>query len=628
MKFNLHAQISAFLMAGVAVVLTSTACEAQGYTITTFAGGGDGSFDGLLGDGGPATGALIPNPYGMAMDSAGNVYIADNNFSVVRKVTPSGIISTIAGIVGYVSGEEAGYSGDGGPATKAQLNFPQGLAIDSVGNLYIADSLNFRIRKVAPNGVITTVAGTGTPGLSTDGTPAVQAAIYAPHGITSDGIGNLYFADGISVRKISATGAITTIVSAFTATLTLTEPTGIAVDSSGNVYFSDQYHNTIRKVTPAGVMTTVAGNGAGSYQGDGGPATSAGFYKPDGVAVDGSGNIFIADTGDNRVRMVSTNGTVATIAGTGDLQTSGDGGPASGAGLCNPSGILLGGGAVIYLADESSIYTPNLGADGRVRKLIPSGGSSSPPSIKSGGVVGASAFGQFTSVAPGSWIEIYGTNLASDSRSWSETDFNGVNAPTQLDGTTVAIGGQNAFIDYISPTQVNAQIPSNTPTGMQPVVVTKANGTSTAFSIVVNAERPGLLSPSSFNIGGKQYAAALFSDGVTYVVPSGAIPVLPSRPAKPGDSITFYGVGFGPVIPNIPAGQIVQQSNSLAASFQLTLGGMQASVPYHRLAPNAVGLYQFNVVVPNIPVSGAVPLTFALGGIPGPQTLYLAVTSQ
>ncbi len=247
------------------------------------------------------------------------------------------------------------------------------------------------------------------------------------------------------------------------------------------------------------------------------------------------------------------------------------------------------------------------------------------PAISAGGVLSAGAFGGFTSVAPGSWIEIYGSNLAPDSRQWGGTDFNGVNAPTSLDGTSVTVGGEAAFVDYISPGQVNAQVPSNAGTGLQQITVTTAGGTSSPFNITVNPVEPGLLAPASFDLNGIQYAVALFSDGVTYVLPSGAISGVSSRPAKPGDTIVLYGVGFGPVTPDIPAGQIVQASNMLPASFQMSIGGMPASLSYAGLAPNYVGLYQFNAVVPNIGASNAVPLTFSLDGTAGTQTLYIAV---
>jgi uncharacterized protein (TIGR03437 family) len=189
----------------------------------------------------------------------------------------------------------------------------------------------------------------------------------------------------------------------------------------------------------------------------------------------------------------------------------------------------------------------------------------------------------------------------------------------------VTIGGQAAFIDYISPTQVNAQVPSNVGAGSQPVVVTTASGASSPYSITVNTMQPGLLAPASFNIGGKQYVTALFSDGKTYVLPPGAIAGLTSRRAQAGDVITLYGVGFGAVTPDIPAGQIVQQSNQLKSQLHVLFGQSEATITYAGLAPNAVGLYQFNVVVPSIAAGDTVPLTFSLEGASGTQTLYTAV---
>jgi uncharacterized protein (TIGR03437 family) len=244
------------------------------------------------------------------------------------------------------------------------------------------------------------------------------------------------------------------------------------------------------------------------------------------------------------------------------------------------------------------------------------------PSI--GGVVSASAFGEFASAAPGSWIEIYGSNLASDTRGWTGADFTGINAPTSLDGTSVTIGGQNAFIDYISPGQVNALIPSNVPTGVQPIILNAAGVASAAFNITINAVSPGLLAPPNFSIGGVQYAVAQFGDG-TYVLPTGAISGLTSRPATPGDIIVIYGVGFGPVTPAIPAGQLVGQANTLAYSFQAFIGGVAAQAVYDGLAPSFTGLYQLNITVPSVAASGAVPLTFTVDGVSGTQTLYIAV---
>ena len=245
------------------------------------------------------------------------------------------------------------------------------------------------------------------------------------------------------------------------------------------------------------------------------------------------------------------------------------------------------------------------------------------------GVISASAYGAFPAIAPGTWIEIYGTNLATNppAREWGGADFNGINAPTTLGGTTVTIGGQLAFIDYVSPTQVNAQVPSGVSTGQQPVVVTTAGGSSIAYTVQVNAVQPGLLAPLVFQVNGIQYVVALYPDGVTYVLPPGITNAVPTKRANVGDTLVFYGVGFGPVTPNMPAGQIVQQDNTLQSSFQIFFGGTPAKVTYYGLTPTYVGLYVFTVVVPNIPASDTVPVTFSVGTTASSQALAIAVAN-
>ena len=243
-----------------------------------------------------------------------------------------------------------------------------------------------------------------------------------------------------------------------------------------------------------------------------------------------------------------------------------------------------------------------------------------------GGVVSASAFGEFPTFAPGSWIEIYGTNLAAFTQNWTTSNFNGVEGPTTLGATTVTIGGQSAFIDYVSQGQVNVQVPGTVSTGAQSLVVTTEDGASAPFMVTVDATMPGLLAPSNFKVGGTQYVVAQFADG-SYVLPPGAVSGLTSQRAQPGDEIVIYGIGFGPVLPDIPPGQLVEQSDSLVEPFTISFGGIPAAtVPYDGLAPNFMGLYQFNVIVPAaVPASDTVPLTFTLGGASGTQTLSIAI---
>jgi hypothetical protein len=292
-----------------------------GGIITTVAG--DGTL-GYSGDNGSATSAELTGPAGVALDASSNIYICDN--SRIRKVSPSGIITTVAGN-GYAdSNGNGGYSGDNGPATSAELNEPQGVTIDASGNIYIADVQNNRIRKVSPDGVITTVAGDGTQDYSGDSGSATSAELNLPSGVAVDASGSIFIADSNNyrIRKVSPDGVITTVagngLGGYSgdngpATNAGLFPHGIALDSFGDIFIADADGNSIRKVSPDGVITTVAGNGQGGYLGDYGPATNAELNTPMGVALDASSNIFIADTNNNRIRMVTSNAPVPSISG-------------------------------------------------------------------------------------------------------------------------------------------------------------------------------------------------------------------------------------------------------------------------------------------------------------------------
>ncbi len=242
----------------------------------------------------------------------------------------------------------------------------------------------------------------------------------------------------------------------------------------------------------------------------------------------------------------------------------------------------------------------------------------------SGGIVSAGAFGGFSAATEGSWIEIYGTNLGpSTAYTWAGSDFNGNNAPTKLQGVSLTVNGVNAFIDYVSATQVNAQVPAGVGTGPATVILTNSNVASAPYTLTLNTLEPGLLTTSSFLIGGKQYVVAQHADN-TYVVPTTASAL--GTPAKPGETILIYGVGFGSVTPTINPGVIATTANTVSNPMQMFFGGTSATLAYDGLAPNFVGLYQFNVVVPtSLSNSDAIPLTFNIGGNSGNQTLYTAV---
>jgi uncharacterized protein (TIGR03437 family) len=242
-----------------------------------------------------------------------------------------------------------------------------------------------------------------------------------------------------------------------------------------------------------------------------------------------------------------------------------------------------------------------------------------------GGVVTATAYGGFSQIAPATWIEIYGINLANvQSQTWAGGDFNGAQAPTSLAGTSVTVGGKPAFVDFVSPGQVNVQVPSGLTPGQQPVVVTTFGGSSLPYSVTLNATQPGILAPPQFKLSAGQYAVGLFPNGTTFVLPPGLVSGVATARAKPGDTITLYGVGFGPVTPDISAGLIVQQ-NATLRDFTASIGGVQATVQYAGLVQGFLGLYQFNVVVPQIPANDAAPFTFTVSGKAGTQSLILPI---
>jgi sugar lactone lactonase YvrE len=288
--------------------------KVSGGLITTVAGGGS-----FLGDSGPATSALLSGASGVAVDSAGRIYIADTGNNRIRRVS-NGVITTVAGNGGF------SFFGDNGPATSAQLYHPEGVAVDSGGSLYIADSGNQLVRKVS-NGVITAVAGNGTPGFSGDNGPAIDAQLSGPNGVAVDSAGNLYIADSgnFRIRKVS-NGVIATVAGGGSflgdtgpaSSAWLWGPEGIAMDSADDFYIADAFNNRIREVSN-GVITAVAGDSGFGYFGDNGPAPYAALSGPQGVAVDSAGDLYIADTGNNCIRKVS-NGVITTVAGQRDVR--------------------------------------------------------------------------------------------------------------------------------------------------------------------------------------------------------------------------------------------------------------------------------------------------------------------
>jgi uncharacterized protein (TIGR03437 family) len=567
----------------ILTLVISCCAFGQTYTINTFAGNGT---IGYSGDNGPATSAQLNQPWGVAVDAAGNVYIADTVNNRIRKVA-NGVISTVAG------NGTLGYSGDDGPATSAQLSWPAGVAVDSAGNLYVADQNNNRIRKVS-NGVITTVAGNGTPGYSGDNGSATSAKLYGPQ--------------------------------------------GVAVDSAGNLYIADTSNQRIRKVLN-GVIATAAGNGPdlygnGGYSGDNGPATSARLNQPWGVAVDFAGNLFIADYGNNRIRKVSngviataiywdypqgvavdaagnlfiadnygrisklSNGVITTVAGTGMQGFSGDNGPATGAQLSGPTGVAVDAAGNVYVADFGN---------NRIRVLVPfqfiaavtNAASNLPGSISPGEIVVLYGSGigpaQLIKAAPGS-DGSYGTQLANASVS-----FNGIPAP----------------MIYAWASQTAAIVPYGITGAFAQVTVTYQDRTSPAFPVSMASSAPGIY---TYDSSGKGPAAAINQDGVTVNTAA--------TPTKIGDIISLYATGVGQTTPAGVDGKAASVPYPYPyLPVTATVGGQDAPVKYAGGAPGLVaGLMQVNIQIPSgIQTGNAVPVVLRVGDAFSPGGVTIAV---
>ncbi len=331
---------------------------------------------GFSGDGGLATNAALNTPLDVAADSRGNVYIADSGTFRVRQVRPNGTIVTVAG---------GGSGGDGGPATSAALNSPAGVALDAAGNLIIAESGGRRIRKVAPNGIISTVAGTGQGGSSGDGGPATAATLTGPVGVAFDGLGNLYIADTGShrVRKVDGAGVITTLAGDGLADYrgdggpasraSLRGPRNVAADGAGNIYISDNGNSRVRKVGPDGIIQTVAGDGVQGTRGDDGPALQASLYAPAGIALDAANHLYIGDLLVGLVRKVDPAGIITTLAGNLGFRSFPEGAPARQAFLFQPGSVRLDAAGNFHIADQQNARIRQVSADGRVSTLAGTG---------------------------------------------------------------------------------------------------------------------------------------------------------------------------------------------------------------------------------------------------------------
>jgi uncharacterized protein (TIGR03437 family) len=580
-----------------------------GGTVSTFAGNGVFSHSG---DGGPATSAQLNTPMGVAVGTAAGLgiaatfYIADTANNAVRSVA-NGVISNFAGT------GTAGSSGDGNAASGAQLNGPQGLAVDSAGNLYIADTQNHRVRKVA-NGNISTVAGNGTAGSGGDGGAAASAQLNLPFGVAVDAAGNLYIAEfgNNRVRKVSTNGNIGTIagngVSGYSGdkgqatSAQLNGPQGVAVDAAGNVYIADAGNNRVRMVAPNGVITTVAGTGADGVSGDGGLGVNALVGNPVALATDSVGNVYIAD-GSARVRKLFLSGIITTIAGTGIRGYSGDGGSAPNATLNGPSAVAVNAAGNVWVADT---------LNNAVRYLQFAGGGTTVGAVTSG------ASNLSGPVAPGEVIVIWGSGLGPTPLVQYQVDANGL-LPTSLGGTSVFVNGVLAPVVYASANQVAAVVPFGINGSLSQLYVQSQNVTSAPFNLSVASQIPGIFTLNGSGTG--QAAAINNKDGS---INSAA------HPAKVGDYVQLYITGAGQTNPAGTDGLIAAGPGPVpVGAVKVSIGGQIATVNFAGGAPGAVaGVIQVNAQIPTgITAGGAVPVVVQVGTSNSQPGVTLAVTN-
>jgi cysteine-rich repeat protein len=345
-------------------------------TISTIAGTGIGGFSG---DGGPATNAALQQPNDVAVDRAGRVFVTDHLNNVVRRIDLDGTIGSIAGRAVF------GFGGDGGPATSAMLAFPRGIAVDTMGRLFVADVYNQRVRRIDIDGTIGTIAGTGLAGFSGAGGPASSAVLFAPKGVAVDDVGRVVISDTVNslIRRIEADDTIATIAGTGVdgatgdggpaSAASVSFPADVATDAFGRIFVVDYFNHRIRRIDADGTISTVAGTGSNGFFGDGGPAVSAALSFAEGVAVDGDGVVFIADTNNHRVRRVDADGTITTIAGTGASGFSGDRGPATRAALSSPKGVAIDTAGRVIIADTFNHRVRRVEVDGTITTIAGTG---------------------------------------------------------------------------------------------------------------------------------------------------------------------------------------------------------------------------------------------------------------
>ncbi len=525
----------------------------------TLAGGDAGSFGG---DGGPAVNARLAGPAGLAVTGDGVLYIADTRNQRVRKVDASGLISTVAG--------------DGTPAQGTnELHYPTGLAWDGSNTLFIADQNNARVQQVTPGSGMVTVAGTGVPGFDGDGLPALSTQLLFPAAVALSGNGALIVADGgnLRVRELSPTGVLLTIA-------TQVNARGVAVDALGKVYVADTANHRILAMDPGGAAIPFAGTGVVGFSGDGGQALSAQLNQPAGLAADAHGNLFVADTGNHCVRMITPDGFIQTVAGTGSAGLSGDGGAGPLAQLNAPSAVAVDATGAVWIADTGN---------NRIRKLTP--GAVTPPAQQVLPLVVVNGASWLAGpVAPGEIVSIFsdgGTALGPTLGIAATPPLS-----TQLAEVEVRFDGQAVPLYYVQAQQINAQVPLSVAALTQVEVFYQGISRGQA-QIALTAAAPGIFVWS----GGTGQAVVTNGDGSLNS---------PGNAAARGSTVTLYATGQGQ---NLPA--------------SLAISGFGAEILSTR---EATGLLRIDVRLPaGFAPTGVLQLVLQIGNVTSQPGVTIAV---